>query len=169
MLSNPMGLCMSKLWKTKFQFWIYPFYISVASKWRMKTKTSIWILQETIQWPWLQNQMTQWKQIFKHWKKWLLLLCQCFLRMFFAVVEFSTKAWIWYFTLLGLCNEHPPNTRHDIKASHLSYFLYKLHFGEIKTDITIVPLHIFPKKSFNQEIWEPWHFDFRLTSWLMIL
>ena len=28
---------------------------------------------------------------------------------------------------------------------------------------------IFPKKSFVQEIWEAWHFDLWLTSWLMTL
>ena len=36
-------------------------------------------------------------------------------------------------TLLGLCNEHPPNTRGDIKVSHPSYLLKKLHFWKIKT------------------------------------
>ena len=52
------------------------------------------------------------------------------------------------YTVLGLCNRHQPWWRHEIKVSHLSYLLNKLHFWNMKTlcyinfenDITVVPL-----------------------------
>ena len=38
-------------------------------------------------------------------------------------------------TLLGLCNEHQPKRRHEMKVSHLSYLLNKLHFWKNKTTL----------------------------------
>ena len=79
------------------------------------------------------------------------------------------QCWVYVMSI-----SHDVNLKSKCHISHIYWTNYI--FGKIKTlcyinfknwydNCTI----IFPKKSFVQEIWEAWHFDFRLTSWLMTL
>ena len=87
------------------------------------------------------------------------------------------KVFIQRYTLLSVCNKHQPKQRHEIKVSHFSYLWKKKNFfGKIKTPCYINfknwynnCIIIFPKKSFFQELWEMWHFDFMSLLWQMTL